>query len=138
MVETSEHSSDSARRHKRKDHRRRTHTVQSNGLPRRTNEKKSAFVTRPQRFNGSSTGFPHRLGLTGREGNTTLRSFMIQRCAAGVSRMVRPAAMLLLLTLASPAAAADAVLYRIFLRDGSTLVSYGEFARVGDQVVFSI
>jgi hypothetical protein len=52
--------------------------------------------------------------------------------------MVRPAAMLLLLTLASPAAAADAVLYRIFLRDGSTLVSYGEFARVGDQVVFSI
>ena len=52
--------------------------------------------------------------------------------------MVRPAAMLLLLTLASPATAADAVLYRIFLRDGSTLVSYGEFARVGGQVVFSI
>jgi len=52
--------------------------------------------------------------------------------------MVRPAAMLLILTLASPAAAADAVLYRIFLRDGSTLVSYGEFARVGGQVVFSI
>ena len=33
---------------------------------------------------------------------------------------------------------ADAVLYRIFLRDGATLVSYGDFARVADRVVFSI
>jgi hypothetical protein len=34
--------------------------------------------------------------------------------------------------------AADVVLYRIFLKDGSTLVSYGEFARVADRVVFSM
>src|SRR5262245_28581079 len=34
--------------------------------------------------------------------------------------------------------AIDALLYRIFLRDGSTLVSYGDFARVADRVVFSI
>jgi hypothetical protein len=34
--------------------------------------------------------------------------------------------------------AADSVLYRLFLIDGSTLVSYGEFARVADRVVFSI
>jgi hypothetical protein len=34
--------------------------------------------------------------------------------------------------------AADALLYRIFLKDGSTLVSYGDFARVADRVVFSI
>ena len=34
--------------------------------------------------------------------------------------------------------AAEALLYRIFLRDGSTLVSYGDFARVADRVVFSI
>ena len=34
--------------------------------------------------------------------------------------------------------AGDAVLYRIFLRDGSMLVSYGEFARVGDRIVLSI
>jgi hypothetical protein len=33
---------------------------------------------------------------------------------------------------------ADATLYRVFLRDGSTLVSYGEFARVGDRVVVSL
>ncbi len=37
-----------------------------------------------------------------------------------------------------PALAADALLYRIFLQDGSTLVSYGDFARVADRVVFSI
>ena len=36
------------------------------------------------------------------------------------------------------ALAADALLYRIFLQDGSTLVSYGDFARVADRVVFSI
>jgi hypothetical protein len=32
----------------------------------------------------------------------------------------------------------DAVLYRIFLRDGGTLVSYGDFARVAERVVVSI
>ncbi len=33
---------------------------------------------------------------------------------------------------------AEAALYRVFLRDGGTLVSYGEFAHVGDGVVLSI
>lgn len=32
----------------------------------------------------------------------------------------------------------EARLFRIFLADGHTLVSYGEFARVGDRVVFSL
>ena len=36
------------------------------------------------------------------------------------------------------ARAADAVLYRIFLRDGSSVVSYGDFARVGDRVILSV
>jgi hypothetical protein len=35
-------------------------------------------------------------------------------------------------------AADDATLLRIFLTDGSSLVSYGELARVGDRVVFSM
>jgi hypothetical protein len=35
-------------------------------------------------------------------------------------------------------AAADATLFRVFLRDGAALVSYGEFARVDDQVVLSM
>jgi hypothetical protein len=46
-----------------------------------------------------------------------------------------------LFLLADPAtarAAAASDLYRLFLLDGSTLVSYGEFARVGDRVVLSI
>jgi hypothetical protein len=32
----------------------------------------------------------------------------------------------------------DVTLYRVFLRDGSTIVSYGEFARVGDRVVVTL
>lgn len=41
-------------------------------------------------------------------------------------------------TAAAQTPAQGATLYRIFLHDGSTLVSYGEFARVADTVVFSI
>ena len=46
-------------------------------------------------------------------------------------------------TLGAPAAQArpqdaTAVQYRIFLTDGSTLVSFGEFSRVADRVVFSM
>ena len=33
---------------------------------------------------------------------------------------------------------AETTLYRVFLRDGSTLLSYGEFARVSDRVVMSV
>jgi hypothetical protein len=35
-------------------------------------------------------------------------------------------------------AADDATLLRVFLRDGGSLVSYGEFARVADRVIFSM
>jgi hypothetical protein len=38
----------------------------------------------------------------------------------------------------SPAIASEKALYRIFLQDGTALVSYGEFARVGDRVVFTV
>jgi hypothetical protein len=36
------------------------------------------------------------------------------------------------------AAQPEASLYRVFLRDGSTLLSYGEFARVSDRIVMSV
>src|ERR1700730_2368553 len=36
------------------------------------------------------------------------------------------------------AAAGDATLFRVFLSDGTALVSFGELARVGDRVVFSM
>ncbi|MEO8255858.1 MAG: hypothetical protein ABI868_00775 [Acidobacteriota bacterium] len=54
-------------------------------------------------------------------------------------RTAAAAATLCLLT--AEAAAADddaATLLRVFLRDGTALVSYGEFARVADRVVFSM
>jgi hypothetical protein len=35
-------------------------------------------------------------------------------------------------------AAGEATLFRLFLRDGSSVVSFGEFARLDDQVVFSM
>ncbi|MBW8895708.1 MAG: hypothetical protein JF613_05945 [Acidobacteria bacterium] len=34
--------------------------------------------------------------------------------------------------------AADSVLYRLFLQDGTSIISYGEFARVAGRVVLSI
>lgn len=43
--------------------------------------------------------------------------------------------------LAAPAlvaAATDALLFRLFLADGSSVVSYGEYARVGDRIIFSM
>jgi len=36
------------------------------------------------------------------------------------------------------AASSEPMLFRLFLTDGTSLVSYGEFARLGDRVVFSI
>ena len=55
-------------------------------------------------------------------------------------RPVRAWALISLLVLAcsTRADAAESVLYRLFLMDGTTLISYGEFARVADRVVFSI
>jgi hypothetical protein len=43
-----------------------------------------------------------------------------------------------LLAMPATASATSTALYRIFLLDGTTLISYGEFARVADRVVFSI
>ena len=55
------------------------------------------------------------------------------RCVVSVA-----VALVLWVACARPAAAAETVLYRLFLIDGTTLVSYGEFSRVADRVVFSI
>jgi hypothetical protein len=56
------------------------------------------------------------------------------------NRPVRICALMSLLVLACAVRieAAESVLYRLFLMDGTTLISYGEFARVADRVVFSI
>jgi hypothetical protein len=46
--------------------------------------------------------------------------------------------LLALMCAATPVRAADSVLYRLFLNDGTSIVSYGEFARVAGRVVLSI
>ncbi len=48
------------------------------------------------------------------------------------------AASLVVVLASSQVQAADSVLYRLFLHDGTSIVSYGEFARVADRVVLSI
>jgi hypothetical protein len=53
-------------------------------------------------------------------------------------RTLAPAALCLVAGVSVSLAADEATLFRVFLRDGSSLVSYGEFARVGDRVVFSM
>ena len=61
---------------------------------------------------------------------------MVRIRSASLRRLA--AAIVLTAAAARPAFAADLVLYRIFLTDGATLISYGEFARVGGRVVFSM
>jgi hypothetical protein len=56
---------------------------------------------------------------------------------------IRPRSVLLAVfvwacALAAPAHANDVILYRLFLLDGTTAVSYGEFARIAGNVVFSM
>ena len=46
--------------------------------------------------------------------------------------------LLLWLGASGTASAAEATLFRLYLTDGTMVVSYGEFARVGDRVVFSL
>ena len=55
-------------------------------------------------------------------------------------RKLAAALAMLSLLMHVPASAADddATVLRVFLRDGTSLVSYGEFARVADRVVFSL
>jgi len=64
-----------------------------------------------------STGW-FRLGVF-----AALLSIGVTPCASAVAAADQPA---------------DVTLYRVFLRDGSTLVSYGEFARVGDRLVVTL
>jgi hypothetical protein len=42
------------------------------------------------------------------------------------------------MAIAAPAFADSATLFRVFLNDGTAVVSYGEYARVGDRLIFSM
>jgi hypothetical protein len=54
------------------------------------------------------------------------------------SRMLAAVMLSLLTPVAALAADDDLTLLRVFLTDGTSLVSYGEFARVADRVIFSL
>ena len=56
---------------------------------------------------------------------------------AGLARVV-VIALVVSLAPRAVSAAADVTLFRLYLTDGSALVSYGEFARLEDQVIFSM
>jgi len=69
-----------------------------------------------------------------------LQSMTALSYRGGVRRRVLALVWLAGLAMALPlrAQSPEAVLYRIFLTDGRTLVSFGDFARVADRVVFSM
>lgn len=87
------------------------------------------YTTHPQLFHILALAAPFTARFEGYNA-TSSRMSVVLRLLFGL---------LALLTLASTAGAApDATLFRIFLKDGSAVVSYGEFSRVGDRVVFSM
>ena len=64
---------------------------------------------------------------------------MQHRLMSGIRRRCLVAMLLVCALAASRAHAADdALLFRVFLTDGTSVVTYGEFARVADQVVLSL
>lgn len=112
----------------------------------------SPVSTSAQVIHAPSTRFPHQAAGPPCE-DSCLTAVMCQISTnamltpeRGAQRRPLARAMVVAVTLltsgvsVAPAQAqeAQAVLYRIFLADGSTLVSYGDFARVADRVVFSM
>src|SRR4029079_17707888 len=83
-------------------------------------------------MHGSSTGFPQLASLDA--GLPAYYSWNFMRSCKWACVL----ALALLPASVSPAAAEDATLLRVFLVDGTSLVSYGEPARVGDRIVFSM
>ena len=54
------------------------------------------------------------------------------------ARRVCSAFLIWVFALAAPLRASDVILYRLFMLDGTTAVSYGEYARIAGTVVFSL
>ena len=78
----------------------------------------------------AESGVRERPRLTRLVRQITLKSFMHSRTC-----MLLAASWL---ACAAPAAAESVTLFRVFLNDGTAVVSYGEYARVGDRLVFSM
>src|SRR5678816_3428363 len=102
----------------------------------------------------SSTGFPQRVRLDDPPRGAYAGRFMNSwkakgRFGVGIGTIAgvwlsisAPSSAQTVAASTKPGAAAqqpaDATLFRVFLKDGATLASYGEIALVGDRVVFSM
>lgn len=122
-------------------------------FPERLRRKMSRVSNSAQAIRASSTRFPHRDPRARFCRPSCLTPVMCQISTNAMLTSGRTArrrllagATIVAVTLVASSASVDpavaqdaqAVLYRIFLADGSTLVSYGDFARVADRVVFSM
>lgn len=90
----------------------------------------------PQDLHVASTGFPHP--AAGEAASTAPREYNERPRTQHIVVMKLGLVILLWLALAGTASAAEPTLFRLYLTDGTTVVSYGEFARVGDRVIFSL
>src|SRR6516164_5865717 len=112
------------------DQAKRRTKARAHRAPRRFLEaarrKKISLSLHPQDLHDSSTGFP--------QAGAVIRFLHQMRNSA-----LRAAVLVALLGAPARAWAADEpTLLRVFLKDGTSLVSFGEPARVGDRVVFSM
>ena len=86
-------------------------------------------TVRPQVFHTGRFAFGAAGSATGKMPHRLIMMWFV-RCGVAL--------LMCAYTAVQASAANDAVLFRVFLTDGSSIVSYGEFARVGDQVVLSV
>jgi hypothetical protein len=94
--------------------------------------KKISLSFAQQEIHHTCTGFPQTLlRLTHLVQQITLRASM------HIKKYVQVAAILWIAGV-DPAFAESVTLFRVFLNDGTAVVSYGEYARVGDRLIFSM
>ena len=121
-----------AQRSSEADRRKRAHSARSRAISERARRKKISLVD-PSTGNAPIIN-RFSTALTCIAAHTTLETSCLSRTLAAAVAAV---------ALVVPARAArqradDATLLRVFLNDGTSLVSYGEPARVGDRVIFSM
>lgn len=95
-----------------------------------------AEINFPVRFSTAFAPVIHRISTQGHG-----KQVFGRRYNTDSGLLVRFLSLLIVVWLAAPPAAhaaTDATLFRLFLRDGTSVVSFGEFARLDDQVVFSM
>jgi hypothetical protein len=130
---------------KRSYPRRRTHKDDASAFSRRNRKKKSCcrfmhrkFTVHPQVLHTSPVE-DGRGALDDDGAKYYAGNFMKGRHLAVHGLLAVAFGVVGLLALAPASwAAGDATAFRVFLRDGSSLSSFGEFARVADRVVFSM